>query len=101
MAIAAGSFKGVSADYWVVVVTSLPAPLNLLYYDMTWQDFVPGLAPTIQGPVVDVKPRTVLSRKNLPPGKYTFFMGVDTVVNGVLDRSELFVDKVTVTIVPR
>ena len=50
------------------------------------------------GPLFDLPPFEVLNISGLPVGPYTFYFGVDLLMNGSLDLSELHFDSVDVTI---
>jgi hypothetical protein len=82
-----------NADWWVGVFT----PFGWYYYNLFlgWQ---PGFVVTYQGPLFDLSPFEVLNISGLPVGPYTFFFGVDMLMNGSLDLAELYYDSVGVTI---
>jgi hypothetical protein len=88
-----GSYGGQNADWWVVADT----PFGWYYYNLS-SDWLPGLLVTHQGPLFNLNPYQVLNRSTLPEGTYTFYFGVDEVMNGVIDGSALYFDRVDVTI---
>ena len=59
----------------------------------------PGLGVTHQGALFDLSPYEVLSR-TLPVGSYTFYFGVDMVMDGSIDMWQIYYDSVDVTITP-
>ncbi len=89
-----------NADWWVVADTAFLPPSDWYYYNLV-SDWRPSLSVTYQGPLFNLDPYQVLNRK-LPPGHYTFYFGVDMIMNGVLNMGpgEMYYDKVDVTITP-
>ena len=82
-----------NADWWVLGNTP-----------MGWYRFAvpggwgPGISVTHQGPLFDLASYTVLNATGLPLGDYTFYFGVDTVMNGSLDLGQMTYDSVNVSI---
>jgi hypothetical protein len=81
------------ADWWVAAQT----PLGWFYLDLTGGGWKPSLAVTLQAPLFDLAPVTVLSTSDLPLGAYVFYFAVDLTMNGSIDQP-LFVDGVAVNI---
>ena len=96
VALAPKSRSGENADWWVVADT----PFGWFHYDVPSGSWVPDLAVTFQGSLFDLPPFEVLSMSGLPTGNYTFYFGVDMVMNGSLDMSDIFYDSVVVNITP-
>ena len=88
-----GSSSGENADWWLV----MEAPSGLQYYYVNG-DWLPGLSVTYQGPLINLTTPVELLLIGLPPGDYTFYFGVDMVMNGSLDRDRLYYDSVSVNI---
>jgi len=90
-----GDYDGEDADWWVTAKT----PFGRYWYtsDRRW---VRSDAPirVHGGPLFDLSPREVLNNSGLPIGAYTFYFGVDLFMNGSLDFSDLYSDRVDVTI---
>ena len=77
----------------------MDTPKGRYYYDLT-QGWLPGLQVTHQGSLRDISPKIVLNQSGLPKGDYVFYFGVDMVVNGTVDLSQIHYDRVSVTINP-
>ena len=75
-----GGLEGTNADWWLVVST----PFGWYYYDLNL-GWTPGFSVTHQGPLFDLSPFEVLNLSGLPEGTYTYYFGVDTIMNGLLD----------------
>lgn len=95
-----GLAVGDNADWWVLVRTPYPPPNNWYYFNMATQSWMPGRFPTHQGSIFDVGPRIVPGTSGLAAGTYTFYFGVDMVMNGVLDDTVAFYEKIIVIINP-
>jgi hypothetical protein len=93
-----GDYKGDSADYWCVVSTPFPAPNDWYYYPYPAGIWTPGRETTFQGPIRKIPSMEILNMSNLPAGTYIFYFGVDTNMNGNINLSEAFYDRVRVTI---
>jgi len=80
---------------------AVESPFGLYWFtlDMGW---VRSDAPirVSGGPLFSLSPYTVLEMSTLPVGMYTFYFGVDMIMNGSLDFNELYHDSVVVTITP-
>jgi len=90
----AGSSSGSNADWWVLANT----PLGWYHYDILSSSWVPGQSVTYQASLSGLPPYEVLSMSGLPGGSYTFYFGVDMVMNGSIDLGELYYDSVEVNI---
>ncbi len=88
-----GSSINKNADWWVVADT----PMGWYYYNLSsgWR---PGQSVTYQGPLSDLSPYEVLNMSGLPVGLYTFYFGVDMIMNGSVDMSQMYYDSVEVNI---
>ena len=87
-----GSHSGENADWWVVA----DIPFGWYYYNL--YSWIPGFSVTYQGPLFDLSPFEVLNITGLPVGTYTFYFGVDMVMNGSLDMDQIYYDSVEVNI---
>ncbi len=93
--------EGTDADWWVVAQSDAN---DYYYYHHPGEWFAIGqdlmsAAPAYQGPLFELAPLEVLNVSDLSPGHYTFYFGVDTVMNGRLDfDSVLHYDTVEVTV---
>ncbi len=82
-----------NADWWVLGNTP-----------MGWYRFAvpggwgPGISVTHQGPLFDLPSFTALNATGLPLGDYTFYFGVDTVMNSSIDLGQMTYDSVNVRI---
>ena len=54
----------------------------------------------IMGPLFDLATFGVMNMTGLPTGTYTFYFGVDMVMNGSIDMGQIFYDSVWVAITP-
>lgn len=93
-----GDYKGDSADYWCVVKTPFPAPNDWYYYPYPSGLWTPGRETTFQGPIRKIPSIEVMNMSNLPAGTYFFYWGVDTNMNGNINLSQAFYDRVRVNI---
>jgi hypothetical protein len=88
----AGANLGQKSDWWVVAI----APWGHWYYYIypsTWVDIGTDLGsvqPAYQGPLVDISNMPLFDTSGLPSGNYTFYFGVDTNMNGILDYGKLY-----------
>ena len=83
----AGDQTGEAADWWIAA----QSPVGWFYYQYPegWAFSEAGmndLGPAYQGPLLTMSsPLEVLRTSGLPTGSYTFYFGMDTNMNGVLD----------------
>lgn len=82
-----------NADWWVLART--PASWFSFNVPGGW---TPGMSVTHQGPLFDLNNYPVLNHSGLPDGTYTFYFGVDMVMNGSIDMAQMYFDSVGVTI---
>jgi murein tripeptide amidase MpaA len=90
-----GAKVGRSADWWALALT----PYGWYYYNLSTV-WLPGIFVTYQGPLGDVAPYEILNYTGLPTGSYTFYFGVDMIMNSFIDVGPLYYDSVAVTITP-
>jgi hypothetical protein len=92
----AGISAGIYADLWVAADT----PFGWYYYVYPdgWYYALENLQPAYQGPLFDLIPIEVLNMTDLPSGTYTFYFGVDTVMNGQLGFDPLYYDSIIVDV---
>ena len=95
-----GSYSGKDADWWIVAYT----PLDWYYLNIqefSWLPWLPDITVTYQGPLFNFSSVDVSSIPGLPTeaGTYTFFLGADMHMNGVLDSDKLYFDSVEVNII--
>ncbi|MFC1523495.1 LamG-like jellyroll fold domain-containing protein [Thermodesulfobacteriota bacterium] len=93
---AGNGLTGTDVDWWIVAGT----PFGYLYYDTNLAKWRPGLIPSAQGPLTDQVPVIPETLSGLPPGHYTFFFGVDTLMNGSMNLPRMYLDSVKVTVSP-
>jgi len=84
-----------NADWWVECMT----PFGW-YHTNIQKNWLPGLSVTHQGPLFDLSAQEVLNISHLPAGSYTFYFGIDLLMNGVIDMDQAYYDRVRVTVVP-
>jgi hypothetical protein len=97
----AGTATGDSADWWLLVRTSYPPPNDWFYFNLSTRSWMPGRSPTRQGNLFDLSPPMIVpNTSGLAPGTYNFYFGVDMVMNGAINLSAGFYDKVKVIINP-
>ncbi|RLI53885.1 MAG: hypothetical protein DRP09_14585 [Candidatus Thorarchaeota archaeon] len=80
------------AEWWIVTNT----PFGWYHYNYELGMWISGLGPTYRGKLFDL-PSYVLNISNLPIGKYTFYFGVDTTIDGV-PNEPLYFDNVIIDI---
>lgn len=90
-----GSAAGTQADWWVLARNSGGAWYR---YDRTTRSWKAGIAVTFQGALMPVAWLEVLNSSTLPPGTYTFYFAVDTLLNALVDMDHLIQDSVQVTV---
>jgi hypothetical protein len=83
------------ADWWLIAKT----PIGWYHYHPT-SGWLPGREVSLQEPLLDFPTREVLNSSNLPTGTYTFYFGIDLLMNGSINMDKGFYDKVKVTIDP-
>jgi plastocyanin len=93
-----GGSAGTNADWWVAAETPFGF-YHLLIGPTPWQ-WEPELITTYQGPAVSIAETVVLDSFILPPGNYTFYFGLDTVVDGLVTFDQLIYDSIAVTVTP-
>ncbi|MBF0563804.1 MAG: right-handed parallel beta-helix repeat-containing protein [Nitrospirae bacterium] len=88
-----GNKFGTKADWWLVMVSNS----GVYSYNLNGGTWTAGITPVLQGSLVDV-PEQSLDLTGLPPGTYTFYIGVDTNMNGVVDPNVLYYNYLTVNV---
>ena len=79
---------GEGADWWLV---RLYPDGSLGSYDLASASFVPGLAPSYQGPLIDLPALPIdLVTTAWVPGGNTLFFGVDTAADGLLNSAPYY-----------
>jgi hypothetical protein len=91
----AGIRTGEDADWCLAART----PFGWYYYTLK-AGWIPGREVTLQTPLRDVPSREVLNMSGLPAGNYTFYFGVDMVMNGKINMAHAYHDSIKVTISP-
>lgn len=86
--------KEVEGDYWLAV-RHRGAYFS---YDVTTKGWVPGLHPTFQGQLLRLNGLRVPTPNGIPTGRFTFYLAIDTVRDGLLTTGAMAYDKVTVDI---
>jgi murein tripeptide amidase MpaA len=89
------NYIGVDADWWVAAA----APFGLYWYtlDRGWVRSDPPIR-VYGGPLLNLAPYDVLNTTDLPIGAYTFYLGVDLLMNGSINFDQLYPDSVDVNI---
>jgi len=95
----AGNRSGENADWWAVRVSDIaPFDVHSLVFIGETLSWIPGISVTYQGSLFNLPPFEVSVMSDLPLGRiYTFYFGVDTNMNGVVD-DPLYYDSVVVNI---
>ena len=89
-----GSTESISHDWWIAVVTSLPSPDDIYYFNgNTWTT---EFSVAFQQPLTETSALELLNGSGLPVGTYTFYFGTDAVANGELDSDSLAYDSIVV-----
>ena len=89
-----GSAETINHDWWNAVVTSLPSPDDIYYFDgNTWTT---EFSVAYQQPLIKTSALELLNGTGLPAGTYTFYFGTDAVANGELDVDSLAYDSIVV-----
>ena len=97
VSLACNDVAGLTLDTWIVVKTTLPAPLNWVHYDLATGAWLPGLAVSGQNVCADMVQQTIYAKK-LPVGTYQVFLGVDTLVDGSPTFQAVFMDKARIVV---
>lgn len=93
-----GSHAGQDADWWVQVRTSFSPPNDWYYYDLPTRSWMSGQDVTNQSALFYLSSKNIQIQKELPPGTYDFYFGVDLDMNGLVDFSQMHYDRVQVKI---
>lgn len=94
VSLGSSSIDGMDGDWWLAAYT----PSGWYHYDAETGWWKEGLSVSYQGKAVGVKSFDALRLNGLSVGKYTFFFGVDTAMNGQVDMDRLHYDKVEVRV---
>jgi hypothetical protein len=89
-----GSYENTNADWWVVQEYNG----SLTYYSAASPKKREVVSLYYQGPLLKQGPVKIFKSKKLKKGQHTFYFGVDTEMNGVLDPEEFYYDSVTVNV---
>ena len=90
------SLSGQDADWWVVA----SGPDGVIHhFDLSSGAMVQGLLPTHQGPLFSLGTTTLLNSYHFTLGTHTFYFGVDTEMNGLLDTDAIYYDWVGVNVI--
>lgn len=91
--LATGGLTNLEADWWVIY--QLGSTLYFLNPSMQWTT---NEVPVMQTGIFDFADYTLFSG-SLPAGSYTYYFGVDTHMNGVLDiQNALFYDSIVINV---
>ena len=92
VALDCGSMSGLDADWWLAAQT----PSGWYYFDVAQGTWMPGTSFLIwQGPLFSFPNVELLCLASLPAGSSTFYFGIDTNMNSLLD-ADLYYDSVVV-----
>ena len=89
-----GILAEVDADWWGIAET----PMGMFYYDIDDHSWIPGLAPSYQGPLFVLDSFKIKSLQDLPVGLFRAHFGVDPIMNGLLDLDELYIDSIEINV---
>jgi protein involved in ribonucleotide reduction len=89
-----GSYVSKNADWWVLMEYGG----SWKYYSAKTRRWSTGSSLYKQSPLVKQGPVKVFSSSSMSRGKYTFYFGVDTNMNGIKDPEEYYNDIVTVNV---
>lgn len=93
VALDAGTHAGENADWWAAA----SSPFGTFWY--TQQGWSQVQTAGYNGPLFSGNSiATVLNTSALPAGSYTFYFGVDLLMNGMLDLGKLYYNSIAVTI---
>jgi hypothetical protein len=89
--------SGKAGDLWILAST----PFGWFFYDMQVKMFWDsGIKVSSQSPFTEDLNKTILETTLLPEGKYTFYLGFDTVPNNAVDLESLTYDSIEVEVTP-
>jgi hypothetical protein len=92
VALDCGSMSGMEADWWLAAQT----PSGWYYFDVAQGTWMPGTSFLIwQGPLFSFPNVELPGLASLPVGSSTFYFGIDTNMNSLLD-ADLYYDSVVV-----
>jgi hypothetical protein len=94
VALQAGDLLSTNCDWWCAAQT----PWKWYSYDYVTDQWLAGFRVTYMGPCEDIGTFEVLNMA-LPEGAYTFYFGVDDIMNGSFDGNQYY-DSVDVTVTP-
>jgi hypothetical protein len=83
-----------NVDYWL----AYKGPAGWVHFNNSAKKWESGLGVTYQGALMDLNNKKVFQSSGMAPGSYTFYFGVDMVMDGNLTKSQLYYDQVTVTV---
>lgn len=83
-------------DWWLAFVSTLPPPNDVLFYD--GERWGSAEVPVYQRPLSQLPPLEVLNISGIPVGTFTFYFGVESPADGVLDVDALNYDSLTLTV---
>lgn len=90
----AGDQVGNNADWWWLAST----PWGWYHYQFDSNSWARGLTVSDQGAASDFSATDSLS--GLPAGSYTFYFGVDMIMNGAVDLGDIYYDSAEVNVSP-
>ena len=91
---------GQDADWWILMKTSGALPNQWYHFDYPSRSWMLGRSPTRQSGLIAVSSKKLPGTSSLAPGSYTFYFAVDMIMNGTIDSSAAFFDKIKVIINP-
>jgi outer membrane protein assembly factor BamB len=92
--------NGQDADWWILKKTSGSLPNQWYHFDYPSRSWMLGRSPTRQGGLFDVSSKKLPGTSGLAAGTYTFYFAIDMIMNGSIDVSAAYFDKVKVIIDP-
>ncbi len=88
-----GTYAGDNSDWWLLAST----PFGWYHYDVAGSSWARGFRVTHQGPIFSLNTLEVLNG-SLPAGTYTFYFGVDMVMDSSPDMDQIHYDSVEVSV---
>jgi len=89
-----GSYENTNADWWVVQEYNG----SFKYYSEASRKKSKAPSLYYQGPLSKQGPVKIFKSKRLKKGQHTFYFGIDTEMNGVIDPEAFYYDSVTVNV---
>ncbi len=89
-----GSYNGQDGDWWLL----MEYRKRWYYYDISTGNWKRGFSFYKQAPLEDTGTVEVTNNSRLSQGRYVYYFGVDTSMNGVQDSNEYYFETLTVNV---